>query len=69
MMQNYYRAGGLTGSSLSILTGSGKAVYTLRSSNPTFVLLSVGFTDYDDDELSFFSNKFMNIILYSRDEI
>ncbi|MFS7926358.1 hypothetical protein Hanom_Chr04g00296131 [Helianthus anomalus] len=49
-MQNYYRAGGLIGSSLSIPTGRGKAVYILPSSDPTFALLLVGFTEYDDDD-------------------
>ncbi|MFS7993706.1 hypothetical protein Hanom_Chr12g01097251 [Helianthus anomalus] len=41
LMQNYYRAGGLTGSSLSILMGRGKVVYILRFSDPTFALLLV----------------------------
>ncbi|MFS8003311.1 hypothetical protein Hanom_Chr13g01212521 [Helianthus anomalus] len=45
LMQNYYRVGGLTGSSLSIPTG-----YILPSSDPTFALLLVGFTEYDDDD-------------------
>ncbi|MFS7984520.1 hypothetical protein Hanom_Chr11g00987401 [Helianthus anomalus] len=49
-MQNYYRVGGLIGSSLSIPTGRGKAVYILPSSDPTFALLLVGFTEYDDDD-------------------
>ncbi|KAJ0823343.1 hypothetical protein HanPSC8_Chr16g0742611 [Helianthus annuus] len=50
LMQNYNRAKGLTGSSLSILRGRGKAVYILPSSDPTLVLLLVGFTEYDDDD-------------------
>ncbi|MFS7990944.1 hypothetical protein Hanom_Chr12g01064921 [Helianthus anomalus] len=49
-MQNYYRAGGLTGSSLSILQGRGKAFYILTSLDPTLALLLVGFTEYDDDD-------------------
>ncbi|KAJ0567922.1 hypothetical protein HanIR_Chr06g0290321 [Helianthus annuus] len=42
-MQNYYRAGGLTGSSLSIPMGRGKAVYILPSLEPTLALLLVGY--------------------------
>ncbi|MFS7940778.1 hypothetical protein Hanom_Chr05g00468371 [Helianthus anomalus] len=49
-MQNYHRAGCLTGSSLSIPTGRGKVVYILPSSDPTLALLLVGFTEYDDDD-------------------
>ncbi|MFS7968783.1 hypothetical protein Hanom_Chr09g00801561 [Helianthus anomalus] len=49
-MQNYYRAGGLIGSSLSIPTDRGKTVYILPSSDPTFALPLVGFTEYDDDD-------------------
>ncbi|MFS7907907.1 hypothetical protein Hanom_Chr01g00077021 [Helianthus anomalus] len=52
LMQNYNRAGGLTGNSLSILRGRGKAVYILPSSDPTLALLLVGFTEYDDDYVS-----------------
>ena len=37
LMQNHHRAGGLTGSSLSIRTNRGKAVYILPSSDPTIV--------------------------------
>ncbi|MFS7906411.1 hypothetical protein Hanom_Chr01g00058861 [Helianthus anomalus] len=48
-MQNYHRAGGLTGSSVSIPTGRGKTVYILPSLDPTLALLLVGFTEYDDD--------------------
>ncbi|MFS8028850.1 hypothetical protein Hanom_Chr16g01515401 [Helianthus anomalus] len=53
LMQNYYRTGGLTGSNLSnsILWGRDKAVYILPSSDPTFALLLVGFTEYDDDDM------------------
>ena len=40
LMQNYYRVGGLTESSL----------YILLSSDPTLALLFVGFTEYDDDD-------------------
>ena len=32
------------------LRGRGKAVYILPSSDPTFALLLVGFTEYDDDD-------------------
>ncbi|MFS8029154.1 hypothetical protein Hanom_Chr16g01518981 [Helianthus anomalus] len=32
------------------LRGRGKAVYILPSSYPTFALLLVGFTEYDDDD-------------------
>ncbi|MFS7951069.1 hypothetical protein Hanom_Chr07g00590611 [Helianthus anomalus] len=32
------------------LRGRGKAVYILPSSDPTLVLLLVGFTEYDDDD-------------------
>ncbi|MFS7933550.1 hypothetical protein Hanom_Chr04g00381141 [Helianthus anomalus] len=51
LMQNYNRAVGLTGSSLSILRSRGKAVYyILPSSDPPLALLLVRFTEYDDDE-------------------
>ncbi|MFS7935691.1 hypothetical protein Hanom_Chr05g00406571 [Helianthus anomalus] len=50
LMQNYNQAGGLTGSSLSILRGRGKAVHILPSLDPTLALLLVGFTEYDDDD-------------------
>ncbi|MFS7929941.1 hypothetical protein Hanom_Chr04g00338331 [Helianthus anomalus] len=49
-MQNYYRARGLTGNSLSIPTGRGNAVYILPTLDPTLALLLVGFTKYDDDD-------------------
>ncbi|MFS7941573.1 hypothetical protein Hanom_Chr06g00477891 [Helianthus anomalus] len=48
-MQNYYRVGCLTGSSISIPTG-GKVVYILFFSDPTFSLLLMGFVEYDDDD-------------------
>ncbi|MFS7962180.1 hypothetical protein Hanom_Chr08g00723641 [Helianthus anomalus] len=48
LMQNYYRAMGLTGSSLSIPL----AVYILPFSDPTLALLLMGFTEYDDDGLN-----------------
>ncbi|MFS7902318.1 hypothetical protein Hanom_Chr01g00009941 [Helianthus anomalus] len=49
-MQNYYRAGGLTGSSPLSLRARGKVVYILRSSEPTLALLFVGSTEYGDDD-------------------
>ncbi|MFS7899148.1 hypothetical protein Hanom_Chr14g01269131 [Helianthus anomalus] len=49
-MQNYYRVGGLTGSSLSIPMGRCKVVYILPSLDPTLALLLVGFIEYDDDD-------------------
>ncbi|MFS7938944.1 hypothetical protein Hanom_Chr05g00445761 [Helianthus anomalus] len=55
LMQNYYRARGLAGSleaASLFLRGRGKALYILPSSDPTLALLWVGFTEYDDDELS-----------------
>ncbi|MFS7955960.1 hypothetical protein Hanom_Chr07g00648921 [Helianthus anomalus] len=52
LMQNYNRAGCLTGSSFSFLHGRGKAVYILPSSDPTLALLLVGFTEYDDDDIN-----------------
>ncbi|MFS8023477.1 hypothetical protein Hanom_Chr16g01451921 [Helianthus anomalus] len=52
-MQNYYRAGGLTGSSLFIYTGRGKAVYILPSSDPTFALLLMGFTEMKSFDIWF----------------
>ncbi|MFS7926360.1 hypothetical protein Hanom_Chr04g00296151 [Helianthus anomalus] len=52
-MQNYYRAAepGVSLEAASLfLQGRGKAVYILPSSDPTFALLLVGFTKYDDDD-------------------
>ncbi|MFS7937566.1 hypothetical protein Hanom_Chr05g00429141 [Helianthus anomalus] len=49
-MQNYNRAEGLIGSSLSIPTGRGKFVYISPSSDPTLTLLLVGYTKYNDDD-------------------
>ncbi|MFS7888758.1 hypothetical protein Hanom_Chr00s000002g01598841 [Helianthus anomalus] len=48
-MQNYNRAWGLTGSSLSILRGRGKVVYILPFSDPTLALILVRFSEYYDD--------------------
>ncbi|MFS7955146.1 hypothetical protein Hanom_Chr07g00639211 [Helianthus anomalus] len=55
-MQNYYGAGGLTGSTLFLravslfLWGRGNVVYLLPSSDPILALLLMGFTDDDDDD-------------------
>ncbi|KAJ0544944.1 hypothetical protein HanIR_Chr08g0344111 [Helianthus annuus] len=62
-MQNYYRAGGLIGSRLSIPTGRGKAVYILPSSDRTFALLLVGFTEYDDDDDTKFLTRAPNKLI------
>ncbi|KAJ0735698.1 putative protein kinase RLK-Pelle-RLCK-VIIa-2 family [Helianthus annuus] len=51
-MQNYYRVGYSLEAASLFLRGRGKAVYILPSSDPTFALLLVGFTEYDDDDLS-----------------
>ncbi|MFS7910234.1 hypothetical protein Hanom_Chr02g00103871 [Helianthus anomalus] len=53
-MQNYYRAGVLLEAASLFLRGRGKTVYILPSSDPTFALLLVGFTEYDDDDAKFF---------------
>ncbi|MFS7947640.1 hypothetical protein Hanom_Chr06g00550631 [Helianthus anomalus] len=39
------------------LRGRGKAVYILPSSDPTLVLLLVGFNEYDDDDEFFCRTK------------
>ncbi|MFS8024296.1 hypothetical protein Hanom_Chr16g01461571 [Helianthus anomalus] len=49
LMQNYSRVGSLTGNSLSTPTGRGKVVYVLPFSDPTFALLLMRFTKYEDD--------------------
>ncbi|MFS7934179.1 hypothetical protein Hanom_Chr05g00388561 [Helianthus anomalus] len=67
LMQNYNRVGCLIGSSLSILTGRGKAIYISPSSDPTLVLLLVGYTEYDDDDVlsCFYRDKWnIYIIIY-----
>ncbi|MFS7981761.1 hypothetical protein Hanom_Chr10g00954781 [Helianthus anomalus] len=50
-MQNYYRVGGLTETTSLFLQGRGKTVYILPYSYPTFNLLLIGFSGYDDDDL------------------
>ncbi|MFS7932328.1 hypothetical protein Hanom_Chr04g00366591 [Helianthus anomalus] len=49
LMQNYYRAGVSLEAASLFLTGRGKVVYILPSSDPTLALLLVEFTEYDDD--------------------
>ncbi|MFS7944310.1 hypothetical protein Hanom_Chr06g00510651 [Helianthus anomalus] len=49
-MQNYYRAGVSVEATSLFLRSRGKAVYILPSSDPTFVLLLMGFTEYYDDD-------------------
>ncbi|MFS8033010.1 hypothetical protein Hanom_Chr17g01564451 [Helianthus anomalus] len=51
-MQNYYRAGVSLETTSLFLTGRGKVVYILPSSDPTLALILVGFTEYDDDDLT-----------------
>ncbi|MFS7982101.1 hypothetical protein Hanom_Chr10g00958781 [Helianthus anomalus] len=48
-MQNYYRVGVSLEAASLFIRGKGKSVYILPSSDPTFALLLVGYTEYDDD--------------------
>ncbi|MFS7924423.1 hypothetical protein Hanom_Chr03g00272381 [Helianthus anomalus] len=48
-MQNYYRVGVSLEAASLFLRNRGKTVYILPSSDHTFVLLLVGFTEYVDD--------------------
>ncbi|MFS7949306.1 hypothetical protein Hanom_Chr06g00569981 [Helianthus anomalus] len=44
------------------LRGRGKVFYILPSSDPTLALLLVGFTKYDDDELTFDESTYQNFL-------
>ncbi|MFS8007120.1 hypothetical protein Hanom_Chr14g01257271 [Helianthus anomalus] len=50
-MQNYYGAGVSPEAASLFLRGRGKVVYILPFSDPTFALLLVKLTKYDDDEI------------------